>query len=136
MRWTKEKYQKYLKSPHWIYLRRKLYKIFHSCQLCHTTQGPFNIHHLTYCRIGKERNTDLIVLCEDCHVNKVHKGLIEKKKLMQIVRSFWGIYKPSPKKKANGHKKNHHKKHKFIQQKKIRQKYGMFTWKAREVGLI
>lgn len=60
-------YADYLKSELWqakreIALARAGYK----CQLCSKTQN-LNVHHNTYDRIGKELETDLVVLCRDCH---------------------------------------------------------------------
>ena len=31
------------------------------------SEGPLEVHHLTYARVGRERPDDLVVLCEDCH---------------------------------------------------------------------
>jgi hypothetical protein len=77
---NKEEYQIYLKSPHWIGLRNDLrgrdeYK---SCFICN--YKPYELeeetddyvqkivlHHCTYENIGREKDSDLVPLCEDCH---------------------------------------------------------------------
>ena len=43
-------------------LQRAEYK----CEKCGVS-FPLQVHHKTYCRLGKERPEDLIVLCEECH---------------------------------------------------------------------
>jgi hypothetical protein len=39
------------------------------CQLCHVSgyARPLHVHHNNYYRLGVERDTDLVVLCADCH---------------------------------------------------------------------
>lgn len=88
---TSKEYQEiYLKSEHWCKIKERFYSLFKSCQLCNK-RGKLNIHHLTYKRIGKEKTTDLIVLCEDCHINKVHKKLIHHAQLKTITKSYWEL---------------------------------------------
>jgi 5-methylcytosine-specific restriction endonuclease McrA len=36
------------------------------CEHC-GSDGPLEVHHWTYARIGHERADDLIVLCDECH---------------------------------------------------------------------
>jgi 5-methylcytosine-specific restriction endonuclease McrA len=60
-------YDEYLQSPEWQERRqRKLRKAGFKCQLC-SGKGALDIHHNTYERLGVERETDLIVLCRECH---------------------------------------------------------------------
>jgi 5-methylcytosine-specific restriction endonuclease McrA len=60
-------YREYLKSPRWQTKRRKrLETDGYACVLCHSTQ-MLEVHHLTYNRLGHERNYDLRTLCHDCH---------------------------------------------------------------------
>jgi hypothetical protein len=71
---NKLQYQEYLQSSHWRTMRRKaLENAEHSCQLCNS-DSALNVHHRTYERLGRERLTDLIVLCRDCHA-KFHDKL-------------------------------------------------------------
>jgi hypothetical protein len=41
------------------------------CEFC-KRRRKFNLHHKTYERLGHERTTDLIILCDDCHT-EVHQ---------------------------------------------------------------
>jgi hypothetical protein len=40
------------------------------------SEGPLQTHHLSYARVGKERDDDLIVLCEECHAR--YHGLVDE----------------------------------------------------------
>jgi len=40
------------------------------CEFCHS-DSKFNFHHKTYERLGNERDTDLVILCDNCH-ERVH----------------------------------------------------------------
>ena len=70
-------YKEYLQSQHWLVTKDYFYS--HSqrilmmrrsggicCEFCRT-KGKVNLHHKTYERLGNERCTDLIILCDDCH---------------------------------------------------------------------
>lgn len=60
-------YRKYLLSPSWKRKREKRLIIDgYACVLCHSTDR-LEVHHLTYKRLGHERNYDLRTLCHDCH---------------------------------------------------------------------
>lgn len=67
------KYQEYLKTDHWQNVKLRYYqsKLPKTCYICGTKEHR-NLHHKSYKRIGNERLTDLIVLCEkhhhECHV--------------------------------------------------------------------
>ena len=63
---TKEEYNKYLHSHHWINFKIRIYKKYKRCRFCHITKN-LNIHHLTYKRIGHERNKDVVVVCKPHH---------------------------------------------------------------------
>lgn len=63
----KATYAKYLASPAWRQRRNAaVIRAEGRCQLCNSKKA-LNVHHRTYDRIGKERETDLIVLCKACH---------------------------------------------------------------------
>lgn len=36
------------------------------CQVCYSSQN-IQAHHRTYARLGHELDSDIIVLCDDCH---------------------------------------------------------------------
>lgn len=60
-------YLAYLQTDHWKEMRRlALDHAEHRCQLCNATEN-LEAHHRTYERIGRERLSDLTVLCSDCH---------------------------------------------------------------------
>ncbi len=60
-------YREYINSTEWFVLRRvKLDQAEHRCQLCNAA-GTLHVHHRTYERLGQEKLTDLVVLCEKCH---------------------------------------------------------------------
>jgi 5-methylcytosine-specific restriction endonuclease McrA len=60
-------YQTYLRSEHWQTMRRlALEYAENSCQLC-CSPSPLHVHHRSYERLGREKLSDLIVLCEGCH---------------------------------------------------------------------
>jgi len=60
-------YNQYILSPEWQEKRKSaLIRADHCCQLCRSTK-KLNVHHNTYVRLGKELDSDLVVLCEECH---------------------------------------------------------------------
>jgi len=60
-------YDKYLQTRHWrTKVREALDRADHRCQLC-GSEDRLCVHHNTYERLGCERPSDLIVLCQDCH---------------------------------------------------------------------
>ena len=68
---AQKEYQKYLKTKHWLELRKKkLDSVEHKCELCYSSKR-LQIHHKTYIRKGNELLNDLIVLCSRCH-SKFH----------------------------------------------------------------
>jgi 5-methylcytosine-specific restriction endonuclease McrA len=68
-------YQAYLESHHWKILRAKILK-FYGCRCCVCNSGfQVDVHHRTYERLGMELDTDLIVLCRQCHSTFHSKSL-------------------------------------------------------------
>jgi len=64
-------YSKYLKTKHWKTTRNKVMKEYN--KICFDCMGvATQVHHLTYENLGKEKDEDLIPLCNDCH-EKRHK---------------------------------------------------------------
>lgn len=60
-------YDSYLQSKHWKTFSaayRKKHK--RCCEFCGSI-GRTELHHITYERLGRERNSDVVLLCEDCH---------------------------------------------------------------------
>lgn len=65
-------YAEYLKSDKWKRKRAAALKSAgNRCRDCGST-SHLQVHHLTYARIGRERKTDLIVLCRSCHERRHH----------------------------------------------------------------
>lgn len=70
-------YQKYLKTRHWQKTRKQaMRKARGRCKKC--GKAARDIHHKTYKRVGKEKQSDLMALCRECH-QKQH-GIGQKKK--------------------------------------------------------
>ena len=63
----KTDYGSYLRSAEWA--ARRSWKIAEAdgrCQVCDSAIG-LEVHHRTYERLGDERQSDLVVLCRQCH---------------------------------------------------------------------
>jgi hypothetical protein len=61
-------YREYLRTPEWRRTRAAaLLRAGHSCSLDVTHTKGLEVHHRTYERLGEELETDLLVLCRDCH---------------------------------------------------------------------
>ena len=61
-------YKEYLKTYDWNEARKNaLNKSKYKCQLCGKKNIKLNVHHNTYENLGKEKEEDLIVLCDKCH---------------------------------------------------------------------
>jgi len=64
------RYNEYIKSPGWIAKAQAAkQRAGQKCQLCGAKRKDVQLdtHHNTYQRLGREKNTDLLVLCEPCH---------------------------------------------------------------------
>ena len=67
---SKEKYQEYLNSTLWKFTKAQaIKKVRGRCPICGCSPRPFVVHHLTYERITKEEKSDVVALCENCHVS-------------------------------------------------------------------
>lgn len=62
-------YQAFLASATWKKRRARFYKDHPDrfCALCDGQNLPLEIHHLSYNRLGHERDEDLAFLCRSCH---------------------------------------------------------------------
>ena len=67
----KEEYARYLRSPKW---RAKWRAVMNrdkgKCRFC--GRKASQVHHLTYARIFREEQYDLVSVCKSCH-NLLHK---------------------------------------------------------------
>jgi hypothetical protein len=69
--WLGEGYDDYLRSSHWINLRAMMRaRAGGCCKRCGCASKRLEIHHLTYERIGRELESDLIALCPGCHAEE------------------------------------------------------------------
>lgn len=66
-------YVEYLKTPHWLSLRDRMYKEYkYMCFAC-SSDKSLHVHHMTYEHLGDERAYELVVLCNTCH-KELHRG--------------------------------------------------------------
>jgi 5-methylcytosine-specific restriction endonuclease McrA len=62
-----DEYIKHLTSPEWKRFRQRALRYYsNKCMLCGSILN-LTLHHNTYERMGKERLTDVVVLCKSCH---------------------------------------------------------------------
>lgn len=87
-KFTQAEYTEYLQSSQWQTKRKqKAEEQNYTCQICHKRiDKGFHIHHKTYRRFKKERLTDLMFLCEDCH-EQVHKTQKKGKRRRYMVNA-------------------------------------------------
>lgn len=72
---TAKTYAEYLKTDHWKRIKEWMYKTFpYECKCC-GKRSILTVHHLTYVRVGNEKLTDLVYLCDHCH-KQVHAGVL------------------------------------------------------------
>lgn len=62
----KNKYSKYVNTDCWRLRRDNFIRRFTLCELCGHSPSS-QVHHLTYERLGKELDSDLVASCEGCH---------------------------------------------------------------------
>lgn len=100
-------YPQYINTQHWRNIK-KAYKYSHEykCQHCGDTSPGLHLHHLTYERIGNERMSDLMYLCELCHavVHARPKKKSHKPKRGKVIPKQRKPFKPVKKKKRQQEK--------------------------------
>jgi len=68
----------YLRSPHWRARRSQaIGRAGGRCERC-GAGGRLEVHHLTYKRLGRERDRDLRALCHRCH------RLADRRRLLRL----------------------------------------------------
>ena len=86
-------YRQYLRSKLWYNFKIKYLKSHRRrCSICFS-KYRLNLHHNTYIRLGKERETDVNLLCFVCH-KKEHKLPIKpkfKKRKKSLYRKYCKI---------------------------------------------
>ena len=76
---NKKKHQAYLQSKHWKEVKRKYARTHeYKCYVC-GKRRKLHLHHRTYKRLGNERMSDLVYLCEKHH-EELHR-LVGRRKL-------------------------------------------------------
>lgn len=66
-RLRQEEYKRYLQTDHWKQTRAEaLRRANYTCNDC-GSKSNLQVHHLTYARRGHERQSDLVVVCRNCH---------------------------------------------------------------------
>ena len=91
-------YQQYLKTPHWLGVRKKAFEFYgRRCQLCNRGR-KLQVHHNNYACLWWETLPDVIVLCDRCH-ERFHEVLLEKPSdvaepnILEAAAAFWPIIK-------------------------------------------
>lgn len=67
-------YDKYLQSESWKKTKERYRnsKRKQHCWCCNDKSKPVDLHHKNYKRLGRERLSDLVALCRECHY-EVHE---------------------------------------------------------------
>jgi hypothetical protein len=63
---NKEQYSLMVTTDCWKIRRNEYAKRHDRCEIC-TSGRSLQVHHLSYERLGHERDEDLVVVCELCH---------------------------------------------------------------------
>lgn len=82
------RYEAYIASTEWRLVRahyRSAWWLVQCCPVCSASED-LHMHHLTYARFGRERLTDLLPLCGDCHEG-LHAGQLGGAALARIERA-------------------------------------------------
>ena len=88
-------YKEYIREhPRWKKVRRARFEFDEGrCVICHRdlTGEPYQTHHLSYQRLGRERLRDVITLCDSCH-HTFHKNWIKSHFWQGKEEGHWDIY--------------------------------------------
>lgn len=64
-------YYWYINSRHWTRKRKSALRFYGArCSICRINDVVLHVHHKTYARLGRERMSDLQVMCHDCHLQQ------------------------------------------------------------------
>jgi hypothetical protein len=69
------RYLDYLRSPTWKQTRANHLRMYPTCECCQK-RPSFQVHHVTYKRLGYELPVDLTALCVQCH-HEIHVAVSE-----------------------------------------------------------
>ena len=88
-------YDEYVNGhPHWQKVRKARFEFDGGrCAICHRDLrgDPYQTHHLSYHRLGRERMRDVITLCEDCHHN-FHRNWTQLQFWKGKESGHWEVY--------------------------------------------
>lgn len=60
-------YEERFKRSDWQMLRRRKLREQPFCAMCGKDDETLDVHHNNYKRFGRERMSDLVVICRECH---------------------------------------------------------------------
>jgi hypothetical protein len=91
---SKSSYLAYLASAAWRAKKQEYWSSGrpYECYVCKRNDGPFDMHHRTYERLGNESLEDLVPVCpKPCHARITSLYNQEKKKPRKQRRTLWQI---------------------------------------------
>lgn len=105
------KYADYILSDAWYAKREEKFRqVGKRCQVCGTSDGVIQVHHIHYAHLFNEPLHDLIVLCDYCH-SQFHSenGEYRIKKMVYKITDAQQVSKRhrKKKKKHRRHRHNH-----------------------------
>lgn len=88
-------YKDYIqKHPHWQKVRDARYRFDdQKCVVCHRdlTGEPYQTHHLTYQRLGREKLRDVVTMCDSCH-HTFHQNWSKSNFWEGKEKGHWDVY--------------------------------------------
>lgn len=88
---SQAEYNAYINSDEWREKARRIReRDGYRCQICGASDVPLEVHHLTYARLRRERDDDLITLCHDCH-SKVTESWDSIKKRIHARKAYFNL---------------------------------------------
>lgn len=81
-------YHAYIRSPEWqaVKQRYRASRLPQDCLRCGSSEN-IELHHRSYRRLGRERLSDIVPLCRDCH-RRLHHARNDRRSV-----SLWGFAK-------------------------------------------
>jgi 5-methylcytosine-specific restriction endonuclease McrA len=77
-------YWSYIQSDRWADKRNEIKKIRKKCEKCGSRKN-LQVHHVSYKRLGRERDSDLLLLCVFCHEEVHIEQEMERRKKLGII---------------------------------------------------
>jgi phage terminase large subunit GpA-like protein len=83
-------YSNYLQTEHWKRFRDSIIKERKKCQCCGIVADIMNVHHISYRNVGKEKKSDVALLCPDCHtyIHEIKNGNVvcTSERILRLVK--------------------------------------------------